>query len=290
VCGKPQALELEPGRAVRARTWDNAGVTRPARIASYAGAVIALWLLALIIAGLALEGPTRRGVAERIGESLKAEATIDRGGLALVRGAIELDGLAVHRHDLIGELAISVADLHCDLPPLGLALVDRDCRELVVHGARMEVSTAALFRLAHPRRPPLHAAHVVIDDARLELAASAILPSLGRVVIDIAHADAGDTTFKTPLSWIFALRALRAHVALPAGIALELTYDRGELQVAGGIFGAAPVAVPFTVPVADLADDPGTEIAKLVELGKDTAARLLARTVEDWLRSRLPGP
>jgi hypothetical protein len=265
-------------------------VPRLRRITRYAGALVAIWLVALLAIDLGLEGRTRRGVAERIAESLQADATIERGSLALVRGGIDLEDLTVRRDDLIGHLAITTAHLHCELRPLGLALVDRGCRELAVQGTHLDVSTMALFKLKRPRRPPLHALRVAIDDARLELSPSALLPSLGRVVIAIEHAEAGETTFKTPLSFLFALRALRATIELPAGITLELRYERGQLRVAGGIFGATPIALPIVLPVADLADDPHAEIAKLVDFGKDVAERLVTRTAEDWLKSKLSSP
>jgi hypothetical protein len=265
-------------------------VTRLRRIATYAGVLVALWLGALLAIGIGLEGRTRRGVAERIAESLQADATIERGDLALVRGGIDLEGLAVRRDDLIGHLAIAIAHLHCELRPLGLALIDRSCRELAVQGTRFEISTAALFRLKRPRRPPLHARRVLIDDARLELSPSALLPNLGGVVIAIDHAEASETIFKTPLSWLFALRTLRATIELPAGITLELRYELGQLRVAGSIFGSTPVALPVALPLADLADDPRAEMAKLVEFGKDVAERLVARKAEDWLRSKLSLP
>lgn len=250
----------------------------------------ALWLVVLGIASFALEGGTRAGVAARLSESLHAEATIAEGDLALIRGRIELRALAVRRDDVIGHLALAIADLTCELPPLGLAIVDRDCRALSLRGVRLELSTAALFQLDRPRRPPLHARGVVIDDARLELAASSLVPSLGRVVITIDHADAGDTVFKTPLSWLFALRTLRARAELPGGVTLELSYEHGELRVAGGIFGSTPVALPVALPVADLADDPRAELAKLIGFGKDLAQRLLATKAQDWLKSKLPMP
>lgn len=265
-------------------------VIRPRRIAGYLVALVALWLAAMVVTGVALEGRTRRRVAERIADSLQADATIAGGNLSLVRGRLDLAELAVRRDDLIGHLAIAVPSMRCDLLPLGGALFVRDCRELTVRGTRLEVSTAALFKLRRPRRPPLRADHVVIDDARLEFSPSAFLPSLGRVAIAIEHAEAGPTIFKTPLSWIFALRALGATVELPAGITLRLTYENGELQVAGGIFGATPVALPIALPIADLADDPRAEIAKLLELGKDLAEELVTRKAEDWLRSKLSGP
>jgi hypothetical protein len=260
------------------------------RIAMFAGAVAAAWLGGLLVIDVGLEGRTRRGIADRIGESLQAEATIERGDLALLRGAIDLADLKVVRHDVIGQLSIGVTSLHCELRPLGLALFDHSCRELAIRGTRLEVSTAALFKLKRPKRPPLHAHHVVIDDARIELSPSALVPSLGRVAIAIEHAEAGETIFKTPLSWLFALRALRATIDLPAGITLQLTYDRGELRVAGGMFGATPIALPVTLPVADLADDPGAEIVRLIGFGKEVAERLVTRKAEDWLKSKLSSP
>lgn len=265
-------------------------MSRPRRIAGYVLAAAGLWLGGLIVTSMALEGQTRRSVADRIAESLQADAAIERGSLSLVRGGLDLEALAVRRDDAIGRLEITVADLHCDLPPLGLALVDRDCRELAIAGARLEVSAAALFKLRPPRRPPLHARRVVIDDARLAFSPSAFLPGLGRIAIDIAHAEAGDTTFKTPLSWLFALRELRATIELPAGITLQLTYAHGELSAAGSIFGATPVVLPVTLPVADAADDSRAEVAKLAAFGKEVAERLVERKAVDWLESKLPRP
>jgi hypothetical protein len=259
------------------------------RILRAALALAVLWLVGLVVTGFILEGRTRGSVAARIAESLQAEATIERGSLSLVRGGLDLEALAVRRDDLIGHLSITVPALHCELPPLGLALVDRDCRELAVTGTRLEVSTAALFRLRPPKRAPLHARRVVVDDARLEFSPSAFLPGLGSVAIAIAHAEAGDTTFKTPLSWVFALRELRATLELPAGLTLQLSYDHGELRASGSLFGATPVVLPIALPVADLADDAHAETARLVAFGKDLAERLVARKAADWLESKLPG-
>lgn len=268
--------------------WETAGVVpRVRRIVGHAVAVIAVALGALVVTGMALEGRTRRSVTGRIAEALQAEAAIERGSLSLVRGGLDLEGLAVHRDDAVGHLAIAVAEMHCALPPLGMALVDRDCRELAVGGTRLEVSAAALFKLRHPRRPPLHAERVVIDDAKFEFSPSAFMPELGRVAIDIAHAEAGDTRFKTPLSWLFALRALRATIELPAEITLELGYRDGELRVMGGPFGATPVVLRVALPVADPGGDARAEVARLAAFGKDVAEQLVVQGAEDWLRAKL---
>jgi hypothetical protein len=239
----------------------------------------------MLCADAVFERRLRERIAQRMGESLQASATIERGDLALIRGSLELSGIAVRRDDVVGHIAITVPSLTCALPPLGLALIHSDCRDLALRDARFELSSAALFKLPRPKRPPLHVDRITIDGARLELLPSAIVPDLGRITIAIAHADAGATTFKTPLSWLFALRELRATVELPAGITLSLTYDRGELRVAGGMFGATPIALPVALPVVDISDDPRAELAKLVDFAKDVAARLVTRKAESWLRS-----
>jgi hypothetical protein len=252
--------------------------------------VAVLWLAGLAVLGNAIEARTRDQISARIADSLQARATIDDGDLALVRGTFDLDNLAVRRDDAIGHLAIGVASVHCELGPLGVALVDHHCRVLALRGTRVEVSTAALFNLRRPKRPPLRAGRVVIDDARFELLASAIPPSVGHLAVAIHHAEAGETTFKTPLSWIFALHTLHATVDLPSDLALRLDYEAGELRIAGGMFGATPIALAVTLPVADPADDPRAEMARLVEFGKDIAARLIARKAQAWLWSKLASP
>jgi hypothetical protein len=262
-------------------------VPRLPRTIGYGAAAPALVLGALVVTGTALENRTRERIAGRIAESLQADAAIERGSLALVRGRLDLAGLAVHRDDAVGHLAITVDDLRCELPPLGLALVDGDCRELAITGVRFEVSSAALLRLRPPRRPPLHAGRVVIDDARLVFAPSAFLPDVGRVAVAIAHAEVGDTRFRTPLSWLFALRELDATIELPAGMSLELRYGHGLLRVSGALFGAAPVTVPVALPAAQPGDDARAEIARLAAFGKDLAQRLVVQRAASWLESKL---
>lgn len=262
-------------------------VPRLPRTIGYGAVAPVLVLGALVVTGTALEGRTRHRIAERIAEALQADAAIERGDLALVRGRLDLAGLAVHRDDAVGHLAITVDDLRCELPPLGLALVDGDCRELAIAGARFEVSSGALLRLRRPRRPPLHAGRVVIDDARLVFAPSALVPDLGRVAIAIAHAEVGDTRFKTPLSWLFALRELDATIELPVGFTLALGYDHGLLRVSGALFGATPVTVPVALPAAAPGDDARAEIARLAAFGKQVAQRLVVQRAASWLESKL---
>ncbi|HET9623479.1 MAG TPA: hypothetical protein VFP84_19035 [Kofleriaceae bacterium] len=260
------------------------------RIVVLALALAALWLGALVVLGFALDGRTRRATADRLAESLQGAATIDGGDLALVRGSLALDELRVRRDDVLGKLELHVASVRCDLPPLGGALFDRECRDLVVRGTQLDASSLALFHARRPKRPPLHARHVVIDDATLSVAATSLAPDLGKVAVHIEHAEAGATVFKTPLSFLFALRALHATIDLPGNGKLDLRYDAGELVLAGSLFGAEPIALPIALPVAELADDAGAEVAKLVAFGREIGERLLARRATDWLKEKLPLP
>src|SRR5262249_52760228 len=148
--------------------------------------------------------------------------------LALVRGRLVLDNFAVRRDDAIGHLTIDVARIRCELLPMGLALVDSECRELAVKGTKLEVSTAALFKIKNPKRKPGRAEHVVIDDATLVFSPSAFVPDLGKIAIHIEHAESGPTTFRTPLSWLLNLEQLRATLDLPAGITVQLAYADGK--------------------------------------------------------------
>jgi hypothetical protein len=262
------------------------------RVVQIVVGAVAAWIVLLVVLGFTHGGRVGGRVAERIGDSLQGAATFGDADLALVRGGLTLERLTVRRDDAIGKLSLEVADVSCDLPPLGLALVDRDCGELVVGGMRLEVSALALFRIKQAKHPPTRAQRVVIRDAVLGFAPSAFLPDLGGVQIRIERAVAGPTRFRTPLSWIFALQELRASFDLPAGIAVHLVYRGGRggvMSVSGSVFGAGPVEIPVTLPVRDATEDARSELERLVQFGKGVAERLVARRAAEWLRSKLPG-
>jgi len=249
--------------------------------------VVAAWLGALLVLGRVLAGRQEGAVTSRLATSLHASARVEATDLALIRGRLTLAGLAVHRDDDVGHLALDVPEIRCELPPLGWALVDHACRELAIRAPRLEVSSVALFQLRHPARRPIRAAHVVIDDAVLAFSPSALVPGLGRIAIRIAHAEAGATVFRTPLSWLLTLRQLDASLELPAGLAVRLTYHDGRLSASGSLFGSRPVEVPLQLPVAQTARDAHEEIRQLVRLGEGVAERLVARRARDWIESKL---
>lgn len=247
-------------------------------------ALVALWLGVLVVLDFVLEDRETTGISARLGESLKAKATIDATDLALVRGRLSLNGLALRRDDDVGHLAIDVGEIRCDLPPLGYALVDGNCRELAVSRTRLEVSSAALFHVENPKRPPIRADRVVIDDAVLTFAPSAFVPSLGRIEVEIDHAVAGPTVFRTPLSWLFALDELHARLKLPAGIVVTLDVHGHVLSASGSLLGGSPVEVPFDLPVAH---DAHEEIALLAKTGTDLAEKLVEKRALDWVQKKI---
>ena len=257
------------------------------RIAAGVGGLIALWIAVLAIVSVFYSGRAGERVATRVADSLGAEVTIADTNLKLVRGGVVMEGFKARKDDL-GHLAIDIASIDCDLPPLGLALFDRVCSDLVIDKVRLEVSTLAVFRFKKPKRTPFRTEHVRIRDAQLTFSPSAFVPDLGKIDIQVDEVEAGPTVFKTPLSWLFSMTRLTSTLDLPGDIVVELHYERGLLRAKGGIFGSTPVELPITLPVADAADDAQAEMAKLVAFGKDLAKELVEHRAKDWLKSKLP--
>jgi hypothetical protein len=152
---------------------------------------------------------------------------------------------------------------------------------------RLEVSTLAVFRFKKPRKKPLRVQRVEINDAVLAFSPSAFLPELGKIEIKVDYVEAGETVFKTPMSWIFSMKELRATLDLPAGIVIKLHYQGGVLRASGGVFGTTPVELPVAIPITGEGDDAQVEMKKLVELGKHLAEELVEKRAKDWLKSKL---
>jgi hypothetical protein len=258
------------------------------RVALVCAAVMAGWLLLLVILGAAISSSQQSSTKERIAESLHANVTLGTFELALIRGHLLIESLSVRRTEPIGHLALDVGSVRCDLPPLGFAMFDRDCDPLHVREITLEVSTATLFKLEkRAKRAPVRADQVIIDDAKLVFLPSAFAPNLGRIEIGVDHAVAGPTVMRTPLSWLFSLRELRAHFALPAGITVLVAYKDGILTASGSLFGSGPIELPIQIPAAELAKDAHEEMVQLLMLGKQIAEKLVAKRAEDWLKAKL---
>lgn len=255
------------------------------RLGMIAGGILAVWIVLLLVLGVVFGERKARAIAERVGEALQATATIEDHDLALVRGHLHLDQLRVQRDDRIGRLMLDVAGIRCDLGAFGIAIFDSSCRELAISNLRLELSTFALFKLQRPKRPPIRADAVTLENATLVFSPAAVAPSLGRIELTIEHATAGPTVLATPLSWVFHLESLRATLELPVG-KIALVVANGTLSAQGSVFGSRPVTIPFAPPTPEPGGEPQAEITRLVTLGKDLATRLVEQRARDWLHRR----
>jgi len=250
-------------------------------------AVAALWVATLEVLDGALADRQEDHVRARAREALVADATIGSTDLALVRGRLSIEQLALRRDDQVGHLALDIDELRCELPPLGYALVDGTCHVLAVAGLRLEFSTPAVFQIRDPKHPPLYVDSVAIDHARLAFAANAFVPGLGAIDVKIVHAEAGPTVFRTPLSWVFAMDELLGSVDVPHIGLVWFQYANGKLMATGGPLGIAGVEVPVRLPTATSARDGREEIQVLATLGIDIATRLVEQRAIDWLHERV---
>lgn len=262
-------------------------VRRLRLIGIVAGSVLVVWIVALLVIGAVFGERQAQAVADRIGESLQAKATIRDHDLGLIRGRLSIAQLEVRREDVTGTLSLDVGAIRCELLPVGGALFDSSCRELAISDLRLELSTFALFKLRKPTRRPLRAERVTLDDATLVFSPATVVPSLGRIALRIDRASAGPTVLKTPLSWLFQLETLHATLETPFG-EIRLDYDHGMLRAGGGVLGKTPVTLPFQMPVTNLAEEPLAELQRLVKIGKRLAEQLVEQKARDWLRSKLP--
>ena len=91
---------------------------------------------------------------------------------------------------------------------------------------------------------------------------------------------AGPCVLRSALSWVFSLEELVARVDLPGSVTVRLDYRGGQLRVAGGMFGATPVEVPFTIPELD----PARETEQLKEMAMELARKLAVEQAESWAK------
>lgn len=237
----------------------------------FGAGLAAAWLVALVVIGVVAGDGKGEAIAGRLGESLHADATLDDSDLALIRGRLVVGGLRVRRDGPTGTLALDVGALRCELPPLGLALVDSACRELALDGLVLDVSTFDVLRVPRPRRAPIDAGAVAIDGAVLRVPVG---PGRGEIQLT---ARAGATTLKTPVSWVLALEQLRATLVLPLG-RYELFYAPGLLVVSGGGLGAGLV-LPVAPPAPIEGEDGRTELARLAAWGRGVAMQVMRAQV-----------
>jgi hypothetical protein len=253
--------------------------SRSGRIAGWVVGAFVVWLVVLLIGGWVGSGCARDRVADRIAHSMQAKVTIGDASLSLIRGGFTADDLTIVK-DAGGHLRVHVDHVDADLMPLGLTIFDRSIGTLRLRGIQLEASSRAVLEVRDRKRKPIAVDELIVDDVKVSLMPTALLPGLGRVDVTVEHGRAGPTVFRTALSWVFGLQELRARLDLPAGITIRLIYAGGKLSLAGGLFGDTPVEIPFEIPKLD----PEREIDQLIELGKDVLKKATVGRASDLVR------
>lgn len=240
------------------------------------------YLALLIVLGFALRGTVASTVRDRLAVSLDGQATVGDATLDLVRGGATVRELVVERQHL-GTLRLAIDRVEVDLAPLGAVVLAREARMVRVVGAHLTIAGAGALEL--PPRPPsmVTVGGLDVTASDVDLVVTTAWPELAHVRLVIERFRAGRTTFRTPLSWVFALEELDARVELTGTTGFALRYRDGRLSAQGGVFGDTPVDIEVTLP-----RDPGPdEPARLRALAFELAKRLAIERGKRWLTRRL---
>jgi len=243
------------------------------------GALAALWLLGLLVAGFAARGCVKRRAERRLRASMQAEVSIGAVELSLLRGRLGFDRLHLERRGR-GLLRIDIAHAETAVWPLGLVVVQPGLGALSARDVDLEITALAALDLGGGRRAPLRFDRLELTRLRLALEATSVLPGLARVNLAIDHVVVGPTTLRTPLSWVFGLRELRAHLELSTGGTAELDYrGDGKLRITGPLFGPRTLVIDFVIPALD----PEHELEQLAALARKVGAELARQAGKGWL-------
>ncbi|HTM19091.1 MAG TPA: hypothetical protein VL172_01235, partial [Kofleriaceae bacterium] len=128
---------------------------------------------------------------------------------------------------------------------------------------------------------------LVIEDARISLSPTLLLPTLGKVDLVIERARTTGFTQRSAVSWVFALRELAARAELPGGLAGSVGYRDRHLSIGGAGPGAFTLEADFDLPRPDPTQ---LEIAQLGDLARSLARTLVTDALKKATGFRLPAP
>ena len=253
------------------------------KIAKVATAVVVVYFVALVVGGVFGAGCVERRLSERLGQTLDAEVTIGDVSLSLVRGRVELRDLVIER-TVGSHLRVEIDSIVADTAPLGWMLIDGLARDVLIRDADISLSAAGALSLRDLKVHALKIRRLRLDDVRLHVTPTALLPMLGAIDVSIDHATTEPVEVRSALSWLFAVRDLEARVDAPGGVAIAVGYADRMLTVNGSLFGSTPLAVPFVLPVPDPS---AFELAQLRGLAKQLVITLGKEQVERWLKDEV---
>lgn len=234
------------------------------------------YALLLSIGGAVLGGVVEGRARDRLASALGAEVEIESSSLGLWRGQLVLEGVVARRAE--GGLALQVGSIDADLAGWGAVLFDRDLRRVTVRGLRLELSARALVDLARRERRerrPIAVERLIVEDAVVAVAPSALMPGLGRVEARVARAETAPVEVSGALSWITGLTQLAGEVSAPGGVAVGVTYQPGALSLRARWVAEGGVSVPFRMPRLDPGADEIDQLRALAAEGMRAAGSLM---------------
>jgi hypothetical protein len=226
-------------------------MARPIRwFARVAGASIILYAAFVLLGGVALRGCVEERVRERFARSLDAEVAIGSSSLSVWRGEMVLEDITARRGQ--GAMDLRIARVEAEVAGWGAVLFDRDLERLAVRGLRLELSAAGLTDRPRSERRPMPVGELLVEDAIIAVAPTAILPSLGRVQLEVRRAHAREVQLSSALSWLETLSELDASLSAPGDVGLAVRYAPGSLSLDGRVLGVGrSIRVPFRFPPTD---------------------------------------
>jgi hypothetical protein len=268
------------------------------RTATWVLAIAGGYLAVLLIGGLAAGSCVRGRLQARLGAALGAQVAVGDCSVSLVRGRISLRDVAIDTEpgQASSRVRIRIDRVEVGTAPLGWMIVDREARDVLIEGARFELSAAGAAALRELRGEPVQARQLRLAQVHLQIAPTALLPWLGRVDIDIASARTRPLALRSALGWIPAVEALEARVDAPGATATVGYRDR-TLRVTSSLLGPLPVVVPFELApdaaaVSDASGASGSadEIAALRSLALRLVQALGKQKVKQWLDDHVLAP
>jgi hypothetical protein len=253
--------------------------------------LFAVYIIVLVAGGWALRGVIESRVRDRLSRALDVdEVTIGSCSFSLWRGHLSLGDVKARRSEG-APIELRLGDVEVDIAGWGAVLFDRGVRRVTVHDLDLEVSARALAELVRRERPerrPIEIGELVVEQATLAVAPSALLPGVGRVEARITRATASDVTVGSAVSWLGGLAELDGEVAGPAGLSLAVQYKPGTLSLRGRMVAETGLTVPFTMPDLDPAADEIEHLRALAVAGMRAAGGLIAsEAAKDGVRRLL---
>jgi hypothetical protein len=253
-------------------------------MATWMVAVAGGYLLVLVVGGLVAGSCVRDRLQARLGAAIGARVAVGECSVSLLRGRIALRDVAIESAEgTIGNSAVKIRidRIEVEAAPLGWMVVDREARDVLVQGARFELSAAGAAALRDLRAEPVQVRRLRLAQVTLQIAPTALLPWLGRVDVEIAQATTRPVAMRSALGWIMAVEALEARVDAP-GMTAAVGYRDRTLRVTSSLLGPVPVVVPFEL--ASGVSDTSDEIAALRGVALRLVQVLGKEKVKQWLR------